>query len=94
MAKKQQPKVNTDSLKKSVKMANPQVALYPKGQISIKSVDSLRSTDPKLSKMIGNPMKGKANEMPKYGTQSSDVIKKFMSKSAVKPSIVAKGKKK
>lgn len=86
MAKKQQPK-------KEVKMANPQVGLYPKGQISAKSVDSLRNTDPKLSKMIGSPMKGKPNEMPRYGTQSSDVIRKIMSKPA-KPTVVASKKKK
>lgn len=86
MAKKQQPK-------KEVKMANPQVGLYPKGQVSKKSVDSLKGTDPKLSKMIGDPISRGKNSMPQYGTQSSDVIRKMMS-SPKKKEVVAKGKKK
>lgn len=85
MAKKNIPQDST---------AHKKVKLYPSGEASKKSVDSLKKTDSKLAKMIGNPTRSHAKATPQYGTQSSDVIKKFLNKPASKPSVVAKNKKK
>ena len=81
---KQQPKP-----KKIMKMVEPKVKLYPQGEASAKSVDSLKRVG--YGKAIGNPIikKGMA---PMYGAASSDVIKKALQpkKSTAKPMIAKK----
>jgi len=81
---KQQPKP-----KKIMKMVEPKVKLYPKGEASARSVDSLKNSG--LGKAIGNPIvkKGMA---PMYGANSSDVIKKALQpkKSAANQKIAKK----
>lgn len=72
---------------------NTKTRLYPKGEANTKSIDSLKATDAKLGKLIGNPIirKGQA---PQYGTNSSDIIKKALVPKKVKPDLVAKLKRK
>jgi len=59
------------------KVTQETVRLYPKGEASKKSVDSLKRVG--LGRAIGNPIM-KKGEKPMYGTQSSDVIKKALNK--------------
>lgn len=51
------------------------VRLYPKGEASKRSVDSLKRVG--LSKAIGEPVKVKG-QVSVYGPKSSDVIKKAL----------------
>ena len=72
---------------------NTKTRLYPKGEANTKSIDSLKSINPKLGKLIGNPIVRKG-EVPQYGANSSDIIKKALAPKKVKPDLVAKLKKK
>lgn len=56
------------------------VSLYPNGEASEKSVDSLKATNPKLSKLIGSPSRKYPTSQAGYGEQSSDIIKKALNK--------------
>lgn len=65
-----------NNLKKS--SDSEKVNLYPKGVVEKRQVDSLKRTDPKLSKLIGEPTRRHKTSQAQYGTQSSDLIKKLL----------------
>ena len=72
--------------------ANTKTRLYPKGEASTKSIDSLKAIDPKLKKLIGNPIVRKG-EVAQYGANSSDVIKKALApKKKESPMMISKRK--
>lgn len=71
--------------------ANTKTRLYPSGVANTKSIDSLKATDPKLGKLIGNPIIRKG-QTPQYGSGSSDIIKKGLAPKKAKPQMLAKGK--
>ena len=72
--------------------AKTMTRLYPKGEASTKSIDSLKSLDPKLKKLIGNPIVRKG-QVAQYGANSSDVIKKALApKKKESPIMLAKRK--
>jgi len=59
------------------KPVDQKVRLYPKGEASKKSVDSLKRVG--FSKAIGEPIKIKG-QVSQYGPASSDIIKKKLAK--------------
>jgi len=67
-------KVTATRIRKPV---DQKVGLYPKGEASKKSVDSLKRVG--FGKAIGEPIM-KKGERPMYGTSASDVIKKALKK--------------
>lgn len=69
---------------------NLNTRLYPRGSVNTKSIDSLKR-DPKLGKLIGNPIV-KGGQTPQYGSGSSDIIKKALAPKKAKPKMIAKGK--
>lgn len=75
------PKVLNEVSITATRLAKPKgvTRLYPSGSVSNKSLDSIRSANPKLGKMIGKPI-SKSGELAQYGTSQSDLIK-----SALKP---------
>jgi len=67
-------KVTATRIRKPV---DQKVKLYPKGEASKKSVDSLKRVG--FSKAIGEPVKIKG-QVSQYGPAASDVIKKKLNK--------------
>lgn len=55
------------------------ISLYPKGTVRKSQIDSIKSANPKLAKVIGSPI-AKKGQKPQYGTNSSDLIKQATKK--------------
>lgn len=69
---KQQPKP-----KKIMKMVEPKVRLYPRGEVPKRKLDSAFSANKPLKKIIGSPLKIKG-QSDLYSADQSDKIKKAL----------------
>lgn len=68
-----------------LKKAPTSTALYPKGSVQNRQIDSISKSNPSLGKMIGKPI-AKAGVRPQYSANQSDIIKQ-----AIKPKPMPKG---
>lgn len=75
------PKSLSEVTISSTRLVKPKTTtrLYPKGEVANKSLDSLRSANPKLGKLIGKPAV-KNGEQGQYGASQSDLIKSALKK--------------